>query len=260
MVSGRAMTDDMPLRWTCAARTDVGLVRSRNEDAMLALPERGLWAVADGMGGHAYGDVASATVVDALRAMPPAASLRQSVGAAGECLRAVNRQLRQEALRRKVSMMGSTVAVLLASGAEVAYLWAGDSRIYLYRHARLRQLSRDHSQVAAALRAGAATRTDGRPIPPNQITRAVGAADALDLEQGTLVARDGDMFLLCSDGLSNPVAPAAIAAALASGECAAAADELIAQALANGGRDNIAVVVVRADDVYGEKTVLNPAL
>jgi protein phosphatase len=254
------MTVDHEFRWTSAARTDIGLVRSRNEDCLLEHPARGLWAVADGMGGHAYGDVASRMVVAALDTLPAPgpAGLQQSIAVALDHLRSVNGQLRAEASTRKVSMMGSTVVVLLACRGEAAYLWAGDSRIYLYRNARLQQLTRDHSQAEEFKAYGAALGV-GAPVS-NGITRALGAADTIDIEHGTLQVRDGDLFLLCSDGLSNPVDEQGIAEALAAGDCRAAVDELITKALANGGRDNISVVVARADDVCSDKTMLNPAL
>ena len=191
------MSCDSEFHWTCAARTDIGLVRSRNEDAYLALPERGLWAVADGMGGHAFGDLASRAVVDALAGLAAPASMAGFINAARARLNEVNDALRGEARARSVPVMGSTVVVLLACGRETACLWAGDSRIYLVRGGRLQQLTRDHSQ-AEELRA-------------------------------------------C-------------------GDCGKAADELIALALANGGRDNITAIVVRADDMSADTTMLNPAL
>ena len=254
------MAVDNDFRWTSAARTDIGLVRSRNEDCLLEQAARGLWAVADGMGGHAYGDVASRMVVAALDTLPPAgpAGLQQSVAVAIDRLRSVNGQLRSEATARKVTMMGSTVVVLLACAGEVAYLWAGDSRIYLYRNGRLQQLTRDHNQ-AEELKARGAVPGANTPVS-NGITRALGAADTIDIEQGTLQVRDGDLFLLCSDGLSNPVDEQDIVDALAAGECRRAVEELVANALANGGRDNISVVVARADDAGSDKTMLNPAL
>lgn len=244
------MTCDSQLRWTSAALTDVGLVRSRNEDACLDRPERGLWAVADGMGGHAYGDVASRMVVEAIDTVPAPNDLAQVVASARMRLSGVNRQLRTEAAVRRVPVMGSTVVALFACGGDLACLWAGDSRIYLYRNGRLQQLTQDHSQ-ARAMASGASS---------NMITRAVGAADVLDIDETTLAARDGDMFLLCSDGLSNAVDEQAIMGTLIAGDCAQAAQALVAQARANGGRDNITVVVVRADDVLGDKTIINPAL
>lgn len=249
---------DTALRWTCAARTDVGLVRSRNEDAYLAEPQRGLWAVADGMGGHAFGDLASAAVIDALAALPPCAALSDLVESARASLLQVNERLRTEARTRQVPVIGSTVAALLACGQEAACLWAGDSRVYLFRGGRLQQLTRDHNQIEALRARGADLAA--ATASPNMITRAVGAADAIDFDVATLTARDGDMFLLCSDGLSTPVEDGVIAALLAPGDCSQAAQALVDQALANGGRDNITVVVVRLDDLSADKTVVNPAL
>lgn len=252
------MSPDSDLRWTSAARTDVGLVRSRNEDAYLDEPQRGLWAVADGMGGHAFGDVASGAVVAALAGMPASGSMDEAIETARLRLDGVNAMLRAQAHERGVPVIGSTVVVLLALGTELACLWAGDSRIYLYRHGRLQQLTRDHSQLEAL-------RARGDDIAasiasPNMITRAVGAADTIAFDVANLSARDGDIFLLCSDGLSTPVEEEAIAAALAPGNCVQAAQDLVGLALANGGRDNITVVVVRVDDLAGDKTVINPAL
>jgi protein phosphatase len=155
-------------------------------------------------------------------------------------------------------VIGSTVVALLACGMEVACLWAGDSRIYLCRQGRVQQLTRDHSQLEALKEQGADLALVA--ASPNMITRAVGAADTIAFDVATLAVRDGDVFLLCSDGLSTPVEEAAIAAVLASGDCAAAANELVALAMANGGRDNITAVVVRADDLSGDKTVVNPGL
>ena len=254
------MTCDSEFRWTSAALTDVGLVRSRNEDSCLAQPARGVWAVADGMGGHAFGDVASRMVVEAIDTLAAPDNMAQFVAAACERLSSANQQLRDEAAARRVPVMGSTVVILLACGHELACLWAGDSRIYLYRNARLQQLTRDHSQAEEFRARGAAPGVDVSPAIANMITRAVGAAQELEMELLTLDVRDGDMLLLCSDGLSNPVDEHDIASALAGGDCAHAAQALVAQALANGGRDNITVVVVRADDVSSDRTMINPAL
>jgi protein phosphatase len=259
------MSCDGRLRWTSAAVSDVGLVRSRNEDSFLAQPARGVWAVADGMGGHAFGDIASRMVVEAIESIePPGAqgNMANFIAAAEERLAWVNRQLRDEAQARRVTVMGSTVVVLLACGDELACLWAGDSRIYLYRNARLRQLTRDHSQAEEFRARGVPPGLEVSAAIANMITRAVGAADTLDVDLATLEALDGDMLLLCSDGLSNPVDEDAIAGALvmAGGDCAQAAQALVALALANGGRDNITVVVVRADDIGSDRTMVNPAL
>ena len=253
------MSCDAAFHWTSAAQTDVGRVRSRNEDACLAQPQRGLWVVADGMGGHAFGDVASRTVVEALDRLPPPASLARYVDAARATLEQVNSTLRAEARARHVPVMGSTVVVLLAVGTEAACLWAGDSRIYLYRHGRLQQLTRDHSQ-AAALQARGVDAAAAAGGGGHMITRAVGARATLDVEVTTLSVRDGDIFLLCSDGLSNPVPEQDIRDTLAGGDCALAAQTLVRMALDNGGRDNVTVVVAQANDMSVDKTLLNPAL
>lgn len=248
-----------PIRWTSAGATHVGLVRAINEDAFLDRPQRGLWAVADGMGGHDAGDLASRMVVAALDGLAPPTGLGAYSAQAREQLQAVNRELRVAAVVRDVPLIGSTVAVLLAWELYCVYLWAGDSRIYLLRNGQLKQLTRDHSQVEE-LRAQGYLTGDEAPRQ-NRITRAVGATDLLELDQGSLLVADGDLFLLCSDGLSNLVGEEAIVRALSSGDCEQAVNILIDLALKGGGRDNITAVVVRAEDLdCGDMTLLNPAL
>jgi serine/threonine protein phosphatase PrpC len=250
-----------PIRWTSAASSHVGLVRAINEDAYLDRPQRGLWAVADGMGGHDAGDLASRMVVSALDGLGNCTSLAHFVAQARDRLLAVNRQLRVEAIVRDVPLIGSTVVTLLAWERYCAYLWAGDSRIYLYRNGRLKLLSRDHSQVEELKSQGQFA--DEEPAHPrhNLITRAVGAIDSLELDEGTVLVADGDIFLLCSDGLSNQVGEQEIASALVAGNCQHASETLIDRALKGGGRDNITALVIRAEDLdSGDMTMLNPAL
>ena len=249
-------------KWTSASLSHVGLVRAINEDACIDQPERGLWGVADGMGGHAFGDVASRMVVEALNKVPQPDSLVKFVTDTRDRLHTVNRQLRAEAAIQKVQIIGSTVVVLLAWGHYCGYLWAGDSRIYLYRNGNLKQLTRDHSQLEELKSMGSPASEDPVNRPSrNVITRAVGAAGTLDLDNETMEVNDGDMFLLCSDGLSNEVSEQEISGALVSGDCRQASNALIEMALKRGGRDNISAVVVRVDDLYGsDKTLLNPAL
>jgi protein phosphatase len=190
-------------------------------------------------------------VVAALDEVRPAASLAQLVAGARERLHTANRRLRTEAAARDLPIIGSTVVVLAACDGACGYLWAGDSRLYLCRSGRLRLLTRDH-RLAVAL---------GVPGSfGSAVTRAVGAVDALDLEGATVEAHDGDILVLCSDGLSDAVSDREIAAALVTGDCARAADALVDLALARGGRDNVSAVVVRAEDLQGERTLLNPAL
>lgn len=256
------MTCEAQFQWTSAFCSHAGLVRRKNEDACLDLPERGIWAVADGMGGHAFGDFASGSVIDALSNVEPPASLEQFAADVRNRLQHVNRQLRTEAQLRDVPVIGSTIAVLLAHDRRCCCLWAGDSRIYRYRDSALKLLTRDHSQVEEFRAMGnSAAKGAHLHLPRNTITRAVGAADTLELDEETLDVNDGDIFLLCSDGLSNEVSELEMRYTLITGNCRQASEALVDMALDHGGRDNISAIVARAEDLYsGEKTVLNPAL
>ena len=250
--------DTIPFHWTSASRSHPGHVRQVNEDACLDQSEQGLWAVADGMGGHTLGEFASALAVRDLMDLPAAENLEQRVSVAVDRLQEINRRLRAEALRRDVPVIGTTIAALLAAGSVCSCLWAGDSRIYLYRAGRLRQLTRDHSHLEAA-RSRHVSRSDDTVERPraNVITRALGAADTLRIDRMTVELLDGDIFLLCTDGLSNEVSELSIAQALLPGICSLACDALVHKALAQQARDNITAVVVRAEDMRSpNRTIL----
>jgi protein phosphatase len=159
-------------------------------------------------------------------------------------------------------VIGTTIAALLVAQRRFACVWAGDSRVYLYRDGRLRQLTRDHSQLEAlrSLHLGSSDATLDRP-PSNVITRALGGDDSLELDAVGADLADGDVFLLCSDGLTNEVSEAAIVQALMPGSCRLAAEALVEMALERGGHDNITAVVVRADDLSSpDRTVLHSVL
>jgi len=256
------VTFNTEFRWTSAARTDTGCVRQINEDALLDAPERGLWAVADGMGGHAVGDLASRMVIESLARVSASNDLPGVIADARTRLLDVNDQLRAEAARRMVSRIGSTVVLLAARDGACGYVWAGDSRIYLFRQGRLVQLTRDHSHVEELKARGQLTAEEALHHPAQHlITRAVGALDVLELDENTLALHDGDTFLLCSDGLSNEVSEAEIMNELAPGNCDMAAQRLLEIALARGGRDNISVVVAHVEDLMApDKTQVNPSI
>jgi protein phosphatase len=261
-----AAGDPNGLHWTSASRSHPGHVREVNEDACLDQPDCGVWAVADGMGGHALGEFASRLAIRSLTDLADraahAASLEQLVATAHERLQQTNHRLRAEAARRDVPMIGSTIVALITAGHHAACVWAGDSRIYRYRTGRLQQLTRDHSQLEAvrSLRVGAADDTLVRP-PPNVITRALGGDDMLELDSVTIDVHDGDLFLLCSDGLSNEVSEAAMEQALLPGGCKLACETLLELALERGARDNVTAVVVRADDLSSpDRTTPHPVL
>lgn len=239
-----------PFRWTSASRSHPGRVREVNEDACLDQPEQGLWAVADGMGGHTLGDFASGLAVQGLTDLPAMADLEQRISAAIKRLQEVNHRLRGEALRREVPLIGTTIAVLLAAGSLCSCLWAGDSRIYLYRAGRLRQLTRDHNHLEAARSRRISSLDDTLELPrANFITRALGAEDTLHIDRVTVELLDGDIFLLCTDGLSNEVTELSIEQALTPGICTLACDALIDMALDRDARDNITALVARAEEL-----------
>ena len=251
------------LHWTSASRSHPGRVRAINEDAWLEQPQSGAWAVADGMGGHALGEFASRMAVHCLAALSAPKALPPHLAAAQARLREANRRLRAEALRRDVPIIGTTIAALLVAGRDCACVWAGDSRVYRLRAARLQQLTCDHSQLQAARMSGTAGAVDvtlERP-PANVITRALGAADEIELDSVVIDVQDGDVFLLCSDGLSNEVDEASIVQALLPGRCKFAADTLLDLALARGGHDNITAVVVHAEDLWSpDRTLILPVM
>lgn len=236
------------LHWTSSSRTDVGMVRLHNEDAVLDRPEAGLWAVADGMGGHSAGDVASAMIVERLQTLDTAQPLSRLVEQAETTLEAVNAELRRLATTREAATIGSTVVALIAHGAHAVCLWAGDSRAYRLRDGVLEQLTQDHALVADLVDRGVLSAEQAENHPQsNLVTRAVGAADTLKLDLEIMRLRRGDLFMLCSDGLDKELRHDEIREVLARGAGSGAADALVKLALSRGSRDNVSVVAVQID-------------
>jgi len=231
--------------WQSCGRTDVGMVRELNEDAFLERAEIGLWVVADGMGGHTAGDVASHMICDRLAAIERPAGLAPFVDEVEERLLAVNAELRAIAARREARTVGSTVVALLAHGEHAVCLWAGDSRAYLYRHGTLIAVSEDHGLVSELVAKGMLSVEEARDHPQaNLITRAVGAADTLFLDAEIVELLPEDRWLLCSDGLDKEVSAAEIAEILAAEPGAPYCDLLVDLALSRGARDNVTVVAI----------------
>src|SRR6516164_2428339 len=222
-----------------AARTHVGTVRRRNEDAVLERAEIGLWAVADGAGGHERGDYASSRIIASLREVEAGLSGLLLVDRVKERLAEINRELRATAATLGPNtLIGSTVAVLLIVENQCCCLWAGDSRLYRMRAGRLRQLTRDQSYVQTLVDRGEITPEAASAHPlGNIITNMVGASDQLSLEETRDGLEPGDILLLCSDGLSHAIADDEIGAVLGQYPILAAADRLIERALARGARD-----------------------
>ena len=234
----------MPCR--SAARTHVGTVRRRNEDAVLERAEIGLWAVADGAGGHERGDYASSRIIMALHHLDPGLSGLSLVEEVKGSLAEVNREVRAKAATiGPNALIGSTVAVLLIGGDQSCCLWAGDSRLYRMRAGRLCQLSRDQSHVQDLVDRGEILPEAAAAHPmANIVTNLIGAFDQLLLEERRDRLQPGDILLLCSDGLSSALSDAEIADILTGCPIAATADRLIERALDQGARDNVSAVVV----------------
>lgn len=232
------------MRWQSAALTDAGLVRQHNEDAFLDNAEIGVWAVADGMGGHSAGDLASEMIVTALSRLKAAPDLSTLVEFAEHQITLVNERL-QALSRERRQVIGSTVVGLLACGEHAAFLWAGDSRLYRLRDGVLERLTTDHSKVEEYVKHGIITREEAHNHPDgNLITRAVGASENLFLECNMVELAVGDRFLLCSDGLDKHVLDRDIALALEGLDGQATVAKLIHMALAGGGTDNVTVCFV----------------
>lgn len=214
--------------WLSASATSQGNVRQHNEDAILELPALGLWAVADGMGGHEAGDVASRMIVEALCLVPRAQRLSELLDSVEDHLRAVNQRLHHLSLERGGALTGSTVAVLLAHGDYCLSVWAGDSRVYCLRDGVLTRVTRDHTEEQES----------------NVITRAVGGDADLYLDLELRELRHGDRYLLCSDGVYKDLSDGDLARLLGRQDIAGTCKGLMSQLLAGPCRDNVSVVLV----------------
>jgi len=233
--------------WQSFGLSVVGLRRKLNEDAILLRNDAGMWAVADGMGGHSAGDVASQTLVSALAQIPHLDDLEHCSEQVASTLQSVNRQLLQMANSRGSGhIIGSTVVVLLGVGNEFRYLWAGDSRLYRFRNGQLTQLTQDHSLYNESISQGLLPEDGSLALGRgNIITRAVGADAHLQLDWGQGEILPGDLFVLSSDGLDKELSQADIAGFCASGSVEEITRNLIREAEDRGGRDNISVIVVK---------------
>jgi serine/threonine protein phosphatase PrpC len=234
------------LRIEAAAQTHVGLVRHANEDSFCARPEDGLWAVADGMGGHAYGDWASKRLADALERVDLPDNFEQACQAIADAIHTANAEIWEEAERR-AQQMGSTVATLFVRDRRFAVLWVGDSRVYLARGDQLYRLTRDHTQVQEMIDRGLLQPEEAASHPRGHVlARAVGVGEALDVDGIVDEVEPGDVFLLCSDGLTGPVGDDELAELLVTGDARPTLDRLIALTLERGAPDNVTAILVRA--------------
>lgn len=241
MLEDTVVEEDIHPEFCSAALTHTGRVRTVNQDAFVDRNEVCLWAVADGMGGHRDGDVASRMTCQALADLTPAAQLDQTLGEIQRRMSQVNNRLYAAAVRPiNPVQSGSTVVVFAAQRTACAVLWAGDSRLYRLRHQQLAQLTIDHTWAARMLTEEENAQDD------HSIMRAVGGEETLQLDVRHDRVRLGDRYLLCSDGLTREVPPAQIATLLGTGDVQQAAHALLDATLAAGARDNVTVVVIEA--------------
>ncbi len=243
--------------WVGIGRSDIGLVRAMNQDTFVTMDHLGFWAVADGMGGHAGGDVAarSAIATAAARAELFADPLRNGRCTPDDFLRDVMTQAHDAVLERaraepRLAQMGTTlVALLITSGAApIAHLaHVGDSRGYLFRDGRLTQSTRDHTLIETYLAQGIVTPATAKTHPERHVlTKAIGIAHSVEPDHSAYPLAPSDILLLCSDGLTKMLEDADIADILAhaQGDPSKICDRLIETALARGGEDNVTVVVI----------------
>jgi protein phosphatase len=241
-------TDSM-MAFETHSRTDVGRVRTLNEDSLLSMPHSGLWLVADGMGGHSSGDYASQTIVAEISTVGlPTGALDLKSRFTARLERA-NTQIRTHAASMGGGTIGSTLVALLVQQNHFACIWSGDSRVYRMRGSQLTRVTHDHTEVQELLDSGAISLEEAENwLRKNVITRAIGVTDHPECDMVEGVLADADVFLLCSDGLTEYFYDTELATVLhagLTGPLPQLCDHLVDAAVERGGKDNISVVLVR---------------
>lgn len=230
------------------AQTHRGTVRKINEDAFLELPQQGVWVVADGMGGHAAGDVASQLVIDTIQqAVDKYDTAQLNIDILIEALQDSNNKLQNMSESQfSGNVVGSTVVVLWINDNQYTLLWVGDSRGYLLRNNKLQQITKDHSQVNDMVDEGILSLEEAESHPlANVITRAVGVDTELNIDVITAQLLIGDVLLLCSDGLNKEVSDIEIEKALQPGNIIDAGMALMHASLVRNARDNVTCIIVK---------------
>jgi protein phosphatase len=251
------------MKLSCESRSDVGRKRKGNEDALFVNPGQNLFVVADGMGGHAAGEVASKIAVDAINEFVTLTGgnqeitwpfgLDETISYEGNRLKTAIRHANRrvlEATRERVDYegMATTVAAVLVDGDVANIAHVGDSRIYLWSDGQIQLLTSDHSWVNEQIQSGVISPEQARSHPlRNVVTRALGGRTDLAVDIQSRKMKPGEVLLLCSDGLTTMVADEEIARVLAAseGDMKKAADALVEEANGHGGEDNITVVLLK---------------
>lgn len=241
MLEDTLVEEDIHPVYVSRGATDMGRVRTTNQDTFVEVGAHGVWAVADGMGGYRDGDVASRMVCEALQKLDSSKTLEGTIDSIRQCMTEVNQRLHQASIREHDPIVsGSTVAIFLVQRTACAVVWAGDSRVYRFRHGRLTQLTTDHTWAAELNLQQPNEEAD------HAITRAVGGEDTLLLDVRRDRVRLGDRYLLCSDGLTRELSDAQIAQHMAGEDVQQCVKALIDATLDAGASDNVTVVVVEA--------------
>ena len=241
--------------WETASLTDQGKRRSHNEDAVIALPEAGVFVVADGMGGHAAGDVASRMVTESVATMELNGSFPRLVDRFEDTMISINKEIRAHSDEHfGGKTMGCTLVAMLARRGVGVCMWAGDSRLYQVRDGEMKQISRDHDPLEHLVESGALTPEEADEHPDSSvITRAVGGQPDLCLDLIAFEMQPEDVYLLCSDGLYREVLRDEIHQILGNEEPAEqTAKTLMNLALERGARDNVTIIVVRCHKQQGD--------
>ena len=236
--------ENLPAGILCAFRTDVGKVRANNQDAPIVSEKLRLYGVADGMGGHKGGEVASTSARDDL--LRELDGKTPSVAALSGAIEEVNRQIyHQQEHDDALTGMGTTLSVLWMSDNFVYIGHVGDSRVYLLRDGEFKQMTLDHSLVEQLVREGVLTEEEAQNHPMrNIITRAIGTDESVEVDVVVEERRKGDLWLACSDGLHGLVDDRQMRDELRQYAPEKAADVLLKAALDAGGRDNVTLVIV----------------
>ncbi len=243
-------------------RTDPGMVREHNEDCFLIVPESGFALLADGMGGHLAGEVASAMAIDQIAhqllnafrdASPdPAVNDAPESSTLVEAIKTANTAIHDASMHRpEQAGMGTTIVAAAFRDKRLTVAHVGDSRLYRFRHGELRQITEDHSMVQELLRRGLITPEEARTsVNRNLVTRALGVDPIVEVDVKEDVIEDGDLYLLCSDGLNDVLDDEEMAAILTELEhdLEAATHRMVEEVNKRGGPDNVSIVLVRTGE------------
>lgn len=235
-------------RLRSASVTHAGLVRSQNEDSLLARDDAGVWAVADGMGGHVNGQWASSEIVAELSTAALVGEFDADLTQIAAAIQSANHRIFSAGQERSQSM-GSTIVTLYISGDCFSCFWVGDSRVYLLRDEQLHRMTRDHTKVQEMVSSGLLSEAEAHNHPMSHVlSRAVGVEPEVEIEAVSDMLQPRDLFLLCSDGLSGVVSDAEIVELLVRHDAGVACEHLLELVLERGAPDNVTMIAVSCEE------------